>query len=73
MLKSDSLLRAKGRMPRLAFEFVFFFLLSTFHCWDDHVFIMYTVPDLRADEIFLAFIQGEIKGKRLLRIIPFPI
>ena len=25
------------------------------------------------DEIFLAFIQGDTKGKRLLRIIPFPI
>ena len=45
-----------------------------------HVFIVYSVPYLGGcqdsfllDEIFLAFIQGDIKGKRLLRIIPFPI
>ena len=28
---------------------------------------------LLLDEIFLAFIQGDIKGKRLLRIISFPV
>ena len=66
-------------MPRLAFGFVCF-LLRTFHRWVGHVFIVYTVPNLRVARIlsywmryFLPLSKEISKEKRLLRIIPFPI
>ena len=39
-------------MPKLAFGSVcFFFFLRTFHRWVGHVFIVYTVPNLRVARI----------------------
>ena len=52
-------------------------ILRTFHLWGGHVFIMYSVPNLRVARIlsywmryFLPLSNEILKEKRLSRIIP---
>ena len=78
MPKSDYFLRERREMQNdgvLAFNF-----LLTFHHGDGYLFITYLVPNLRAARIlshwikyFLPLSNEILKGKRLPKIIPFPI